>query len=209
MHWGRYVPLALSLLALFVSVVWLFISDNTSLVTKPNSSKAENQMREAQPAKTSTQNQEPASDAQPNRTHEVPNPSSGTIQTQSHAQQPYYGWDVRRTTPYERWYLVGTGLVVLITGIYAFYAYRQWTVLNDSLNLSRESLEQGRQSLQISNRPWLGVTGMPGKLEQHPFTNSPGFVMTANIPYKNFWGIARTERYFSWHDFYNLGASLG
>jgi hypothetical protein len=55
-----------------------------------------------------------------------------TITTKGQEQQPYYGWNIRHTTPYQRINIVLVFLVFIVTATYAFFSYLQWHILRDT-----------------------------------------------------------------------------
>ena len=78
--------------------------------------------------------------------NKVPDASPSKIDTQNQTQKPYYGWNLRRTTPYQRLNAVIMALILFVTTTYAYFSYLQWQVL--------------REQTQSANRAYVFFNGM-------------------------------------------------
>jgi len=65
--------------------------------------------------------------------YKVLNTSSSKIERHEQTQQPYYGWNLRLTTPYQRANIFIMILICVVTGIYAYFSYLQWDILRKNM----------------------------------------------------------------------------
>lgn len=101
----------------------------------------------------------------------VPKTSPCKIECNDQTQQPYYGWNLRRTTPYQRANIAIMILIFIVTGTYAVFSYLQWDVLQSTLKLDQ--------------RAWMGITHIVATGEiGKPKSISIGFKNTGKTPAK-------------------------
>ena len=62
------------------------------------------------------------------------------------------------------WFTAGfTGLIFLVTAVYAVAAVYQMRAMNESLERQKEALAQSHESFQQGQRPYIWLTDPPGK----------------------------------------------
>jgi hypothetical protein len=111
---------------------------------------------------------------------EVPDPGQGTIRPHKEEHQPYYGWNLRYTTPYQKANIAIMLLICAVTAIYAYFSYLQWVVLHNSMKLDQ--------------RAWVGVSGVTANVKNdEPATFSIKIKNTGKTPANNVTGICRFE----------------
>jgi hypothetical protein len=125
----------------------------------PQAPESKEQMADPKPIQTDTQDQQASASAQRYRPDKTPHAQDSAIQGEQKTERPYYGWDIRRTTPYERWYLVGTGLIVIVTATYAGFAILQWCSLRSSVDAQKLAMEHTRKREQRELRAYVVVEG--------------------------------------------------
>jgi len=100
-------------------------------------------MKPSDPPKTESKQNLAAANSNSPGTDNVPNPSPNAPPHGSRFiyHQPYYGWSLRRTTPYQRFNMVLMLLICCVTAIYAIFAGLQWFILRETAqNTQRASV---------------------------------------------------------------------
>ena len=89
-------------------------------------------MEPSYPPKTKSKQHLAAAKGNSSRSDKVPNPGPNAIEPQAQAPQPYYGWSLRRTTPYQRVNMLIMAVICFVTAIYAIFAGLQWVILRET-----------------------------------------------------------------------------
>lgn len=106
--------------------------------------------------------------------------SDSTVKTHEQKHQTHYGWDIRRTTPYQRANIAIMILIFIVTGTYAYFSYLQWTVLHNSMKLDQ--------------RAWIGIININAIFEiGKPFDITIEYKNTGKTPAKNVTAVGVAE----------------
>jgi hypothetical protein len=89
-------------------------------------------MEPSYPPKTKSKQHLAAANSNSLGTDNVPTPNPNAIEPREQAPPTYYGWRLRRTTPYQRVNMVIMAVICLVTAIFAIFAGLQWFILRET-----------------------------------------------------------------------------